>query len=274
MASDLMKVGIGLDLGSTAIKMVITDGEKILCGLSTATAPGQEEIGRQLIARGLESLDLTPEQVSSITTTGYGKKLYSAADLNMDEISANAAGIFRLSRGQARTVINIGGQDLKVISLNDDGKVLDFRMNDKCAAGTGRFFELVSRLLDTPLSEFGNLAGNSGHEVQLSSTCVVFAESEIISLLARGVTREDIIRALHTSVARKVAAMMGRTPHDDAIYLDGGPARNRGLVEAIEDELLCDIMVLDDPQFTVAFGAAIQGSDVRNQVSKPKPPRF
>jgi predicted CoA-substrate-specific enzyme activase len=252
-----MKVRIGLDLGSTAIKMVITDEEKILCGLTTATAPGQEEIGRQLIAKGLESLDLTPDQVSSITTTGYGKKLYSAADLNLDEISANAAGIFRLSQGQARTIINIGGQDLKVITLDNDGKVLDFRMNDKCAAGTGRFFELVSRLLDTPFTDFGELAKSSRHEVELNSTCVVFAETEIISLLARGVAKEDIIHALHASVARRVAAMMGRTPHDDAIYLDGGPARNKGLVEAIEDELLSDIMVLDDPQFTVAFGAAI-----------------
>jgi predicted CoA-substrate-specific enzyme activase len=251
------KISIGLDLGSTAIKMVMTDGEKILCGLSAATAPGKEEIGRQLIARGLESLDLTSEQVSSIATTGYGKKLYSHADFNLDEISANAAGIFHLSRGQAGTLINIGGQDLKVITLDNDGKILDFKMNDKCAAGTGRFFELVARLLDTPLSDFGELSKNSGREVELNSTCVVFAETEIISLLSRGVAKEDIIHALHASVARRVAAMMRRNAHDGVIYLDGGPARNKGLVEAIEDELSSDILVPDDPQFTVAFGAAL-----------------
>jgi predicted CoA-substrate-specific enzyme activase len=254
-----MKIGVGLDLGSTAIKMVITDGDKILCSLSTATAPGQEDLGRQLIAQGLTSLGLTTERVSSITTTGYGKKLYAEANMNLDEISANAAGIFHLNHRQAGTIINIGGQDLKVIHFDHTGKVRDFRMNDKCAAGTGRFFELVARLLDTPLSSFGDLARNSTHEVELNSTCVVFAETEIISLLARGVAKEDIVLALHASVARRVAAMMRRGGHEGAIYLDGGPARNRGLVEAIEDELLTDIEVLDEPQFTVAFGAAISG---------------
>jgi predicted CoA-substrate-specific enzyme activase len=176
---------------------------------------------------------------------------------NIDEITANAAGLFRLSGGQARTVINIGGQDMKILTLADDGRVLDFKMNDKCAAGTGRFFEQAARILDTPLAEFGLLSSVAENDLELNSTCVVFAESEIVSLLARGVKKEDIIHSLNRSVARRVAGLTGRSAMTGAVYLDGGPAQNQGLVVALEDELMTAIHVLEQPQFTVAYGAAL-----------------
>lgn len=251
-----MRVDIGLDLGSTAIKAVFVENGEILWRGRTATAPGQEALAAGLIREGRMSLQLAEERLGGLAATGYGKGLFAAADRQVDEISANALGLFRLSEGRARTVINIGGQDVKALTLDERGRVIDFKMNDKCAAGTGRFFELAARLLDTPLEDFGELADRAATEVELNSTCVVFAESEIVSLLARGVGREEIVRALNASVARRVAGLMGRRRPEGAVYLDGGPARNRGLVEALEDELMTDIYVTAEPQFSVAYGAA------------------
>lgn len=243
-------------MGSTAIKMVLTDGENILWQARTPTAPGQEAVAQSLISEALVQLNLEQSQISEVVATGYSKKLFVNATQNIDEITANAIGIFKLSGGRARTIINIGGQDLKVLILGEDGRVVDFKMNDKCAAGTGRFFEQAARILNTPLTEFGPLSMTSGTDLELNSTCVVFAESEIVSLLARGVRREDVIRSLNFSVARRVAGLMGRSAPDGAVYLDGGPAQNTGLVQALEDELLSEVKVLQEPQFTVAYGAA------------------
>jgi predicted CoA-substrate-specific enzyme activase len=251
-----MKLKIGADLGSTAIKTVIAEDGEILWRGQTNTAPGQEEHAMRLIASGLEVLGMSMDEVGGIAVTGYGKKLFAGARVRVDEISANAAGVFRLSGGAARTVVNIGGQDLKALHLDENGRVTDFRMNDKCAAGTGRFFELAARLLDTPLSEFGSLSRQAAQELELSSACVVFAESEMVSLLARGMPREEIIAALHRSVARRAAGLVGRDV-SGPVWLDGGPAKNAGLAEALEDELMTEIRVLAEPQHTVAYGAAL-----------------
>jgi predicted CoA-substrate-specific enzyme activase len=251
-----MKLEIGVDLGSTAIKTVIAEDGEILWRGQTHTAPGQEGRARRLIGSGLEALGLSMDEVGGIAVTGYGKKLFAGARARVDEISANAAGLFRLSGGAARTLVNIGGQDLKALHLDENGRVTDFRMNDKCAAGTGRFFELAARLLDTPLNEFGALGRQAARELELSSTCVVFAESEMVSLLARGTPREEIIAALHRSVARRAASLVGRNV-SGPVWLDGGPARNAGLAEALEEELMTEIRVLAEPQHTVAYGAAL-----------------
>ncbi|MDR1708680.1 MAG: acyl-CoA dehydratase activase [Candidatus Accumulibacter sp.] len=252
-----MKPRIGVDLGSTAIKVAIAghDGGILWRG-RTATAPGQEALAARLIGDGLRELGLAPGDAGGIAVTGYGKKLFAGASARVDEIAANAAGIFRLSGGAARTVVNIGGQDLKVMRLDENGRVADFRMNDKCAAGTGRFFELAARLLDTPLEEFGPLSRQARRDLELNSTCAVFAESEMVSLLARGTPREEIIRALHRSVARRAAGLLGRD-FDAPVWLDGGPAKNAGLVDALEDELMAEILTLEEPQHTVAYGALL-----------------
>ena len=253
-----MSFHVGLDLGSTAIKAVFAIGEKIVWHGKAATAPGQKFLSEQLIAQGLKELAAGPEQIKAIAATGYGKKLFNEANKSIDEISANALGLFKLSGGQARCLVNIGGQDLKVLYLSAAGKVIDFKMNDKCAAGTGRFFELAARLLDAPLSSFGALAAKSQNNLELNSTCVVFAESEIVSLMAEGAAKEDIVQALHLSVAKRVAGLLSRQMPEGELYLDGGPAQNQGLVAALEDELMTEVKVLPSPQFTVAYGAALR----------------
>jgi predicted CoA-substrate-specific enzyme activase len=250
-----MNLKIGLDLGSTFIKVVFVDGEELIWRGLAATAPGQESIAFRLVEEGSKSLGLPGGLGAGIASTGYGRNLFQAADLKVDEISAGALGAFRRSGGAARNVLNIGGQDLKVTRLCENGKVLDFKMSDKCAAGTGRFFELAARILDTPLEDFDHLSGQASAEVSLNSTCVVFAESEIVSLLAGGVMRESIIKALYASVARRAAGLLGNAAL--GLWLDGGPARNSGLLAAFEDELMTEVRALPEPLYTVAYGAAV-----------------
>jgi predicted CoA-substrate-specific enzyme activase len=247
----------GFDLGSTAIKVVLTEGAQLLWSGQTPTAPGQETLAKGLLEKGLAELGLPLDAVTQVAATGYGKGLCGLAESRVDEIRANALGLFRLSSGQARHIVNIGGQDIKVIHLDERGRVSDFKMNDKCAAGTGRFFELVARLLDTPITDFARLSELATEDISLNSTCVVFAESEMVSLMAKGARNGDIIKALHASVARRVAMMLNKADLGAGVWLDGGPAKNPALALALEDELLAEVKVLANPQMTVAFGAAL-----------------
>ncbi|MCP4119958.1 MAG: hypothetical protein GY737_32095, partial [Desulfobacteraceae bacterium] len=149
-----MKLTLGIDLGSTAIKLVFVNDGELIWKKVEPTAPQQEKIVRTMIQQGLDALSLTEDNIEKIHVTGYGKKLIANADKAVDEISANALGVYLLSGKKARSIINIGGQDVKYIKLAENGKVSDFRMNDKCAAGTGRFFEMAARILDTPITDF------------------------------------------------------------------------------------------------------------------------
>ena len=252
-----MSIRVGLDLGSAAIKVVFTENGEFLWRGVAPTVPGQEAVARALINDGLAETGLGLACVSRVTSTGYGKKLYPPAGANMDEITANALGAAKLSDGKARAIINVGGQDVKVIFVDERGAVRDFKMNDKCAAGTGRFLELAARILDAPVAEFDALARRSTREVEINSTCAVFAESEIVSLLVRGMPKEDIIKAIYVSAARRISALAAGCAENETVYLDGGAALNRVLAEALEEEMMLEVRVFEHPQFTVAYGAAI-----------------
>ncbi|MGD9200234.1 MAG: acyl-CoA dehydratase activase [Chitinispirillia bacterium] len=249
-------IAIGIDLGTAATKVVFADHDSIHWAKAVTAVPQSVTLGRKLIAEGKKSHALKGKDIIGIAATGYGKNLFPDALKRVDEISANAAGIYHLSNRQARSVINIGGQDVKFITLSAEGKVLDFKMNDKCAAGTGRFFEMASRILDTPLEQFGGSAFQSQKPVTINSTCAVFAESEIVSLLSMGVVKNDIISGIQRAVARRIYGLIGNASLDNDIFLDGGPSTNEGLRLALEEELLIPVKVLSQPQFTVAFGAA------------------
>lgn len=248
---------VGIDLGTAAIKIVFIDKGNLLWAKSVPTVPQYIKISQELLGEGLETLSIRKEDIRGIATTGYGKVLFPGADRTLDEISANAMGAYFLSDKKARTVINIGGQDVKLIKISSDGKVRDFKMNDKCAAGTGRFFEMVERILNIPIQEFGEAAMLSRAPVCINSICSVFAESEIVSLLSKGRGKNDIIAGLHGSVARRISDLTRSLYLEEEIYLDGGPAANAGLVLAMKEELIKDIKVFPRPQFTVAFGAAV-----------------
>lgn len=250
-------ITVGIDLGTAAVKAVFIEGRSLLWSKALPTVPQYVKVCEQLIEDGLKALRLKKEDIAAIAATGYGKRLYPGCKKIVDEISANAVGAYILSNKMARTVINIGGQDVKVIKLSCDGKVEDFKMNDKCAAGTGRFFEMAGNMLDTPVQEFGALGSLCQSPVCIDSTCAVFAESEIASLLSMGRSKNDIIAGLHNSVARRIFGLIGGLCLEEEIYLDGGPAANNGLLLSIKDELMMNVSVFAKPQFTVAFGAAL-----------------
>ena len=256
MTENTENIYAGIDLGSTAIKVVFVQEKALVWKKAHPTVPGQSRIVDELVAEGLEVLGMTPDRLSAAAVTGYGRGLIRGGHKVIDEVSANALGVFELSGGKARTVINIGGQDVKVIRLSDTGKLAEFKMNDKCAAGTGRFLEVAARILDTPVEQFGQLGTAVPDPANINSTCAVFAESEIVGLMAGDMAKERIIAGLHHSIARRIANLCGTHEVDEKCYVDGGSAGNPALVAAIEDELYCDMHVLPHPQFTVAYGAA------------------
>lgn len=178
------------------------------------------------------------------------------ADKQISEISCHAKGIYFL-HPEARTIIDIGGQDAKAIRLDAKGNIGQFVMNDKCAAGTGRFVDVMSRVLEIPLSEMGNVHFKATEWAFVSSTCTVFAESEVISLLSQGVSRENIVAGVHQSVASKACSLVYRVGVNDDIVMCGGVAQNPGAVDAIRKQLNKPVIVAQNPQVTGALGAAL-----------------
>lgn len=249
-------ITVGIDLGTSAIKVVFVDGYNLLWAKAFPAIPQHIKSCEQLLEDGFKALSISKEDIAGIAATGYGRRLFPGAKIIVDEISANAMGAYVLSNKKARTIINIGGQDVKVIEISPGGRVADFRMNDKCASGTGRFFEMAGRILDIPVHEFGDSSLLSKSPANINSTCAVFAESEIVSLLSMGVSGNDIIAGLHRSVARRISGLAGSAYLKEEIYLDGGPGANKGLLLSMKEEFMRDINVFALPQFTVAFGAA------------------
>lgn len=255
-----MKYFAGIDIGSTAIKIVIMDEEGTMVSyIITPTGSLFYKNAFDALNRLLESKRIKREDVAYIVSTGYGRKLFKEADESISEITANAIGAKAVAarNGDVRTIINIGGQDSKVILLDENGHVRNFVMNDRCAAGTGRFLEMASRILEIDLNEMGEYHFRAEVPLSINSTCTVFAETEIISLLANGHGREEIVAGIHYSIARRIIRLAKRIGIEDMVFLDGGPALNRGLVAAMEDELMRTIIVPEIPQITTALGAAV-----------------
>lgn len=247
---------MGIDVGSASSKAVILrDGREVVAALAVQAGTGSSGPGRVLEAIAAES-GLTTKDMSFILATGYGRTALPMADKQMSEITCHAKGVF-FEELAARTIIDIGGQDVKAIALDDRGGIRQFYMNDKCAAGTGRFLEVMSRVLEVPLEEMGQYHFRSKTPAQVSSTCTVFAESEVISLLSRGTAKEDIIAGVHFSVAAKACALAQRVGVRREVVLCGGAAKNGGVADAIEKELGEPLVVARNPQLTGALGAAL-----------------
>lgn len=247
---------MGFDIGSASSKIVILDetGQIVarqVVGLGTGSSGPQ-----RVLAAALEEAGICQEELKYTVATGYGRTRCSLADKNVSEISCHAKGVLAEVPG-VRTIIDIGGQDAKAIFLDARGRVEQFFMNDKCAAGTGRFLEVMARVLETTVDQMGALGAKATEIAQVSSTCTVFAESEVISLLSNSVPRENIIAGVHQSVAAKAAALGGRGPCRAPIVMSGGVAQNPGVVQAMERELGQPITVAPNTQTVGAYGAAI-----------------
>lgn len=247
---------VGIDIGSLSAKAVILRDDEMLSYAILPTLSSSESAANSVHDTALERAGLARLDISRVIATGYGRASIDFAHKAITEITCHAVGARRLFP-QARTVIDIGGQDSKVIRLSDDGRVEDFAMNDKCAAGTGRFLEVMARSLDTDLASLGNLSACSTKDVRISSTCTVFAESEVVALVARGTSKEDIIRGLHRSVAERIYGMVVRLRAEPPFVMTGGVAKNPGVVKAVEEQLAANILLPDEPQIVGALGAAI-----------------
>ena len=258
---------MGIDVGSASSKAVILrDGREVVAALAVQAGTGSSGPGRVLEAIAAES-GLTTKDMSFILATGYGRTALPMADKQMSEITCHAKGVF-FEEPTARTIIDIGGQDVKAIALTDQGTIRQFYMNDKCAAGTGRFLEVMSRVLEVGLDKMAGYHFRSQHPASVSSTCTVFAESEVISLLSQGVAKEDIIAGVHFSVAAKACALAQRVGVRESVVLTGGVGQNSGVADAIQKELGQQILVARDPQLTGALGAALLAYE--EQIRKEK----
>jgi predicted CoA-substrate-specific enzyme activase len=246
----------GIDIGAGTAKAVIMDNEEII---GSAIVPVSGDINKAVegvIGEALGKAGLARDKLDYTVSTGWGRDAVPFADNTTTEIICHASGVHHLIP-QARTIIDIGAQDSKVIRINDKGRVADFVMNDKCAAGTGRFLEVMAHVLGLKIEEMGPLSLTSKNVCNISSTCTVFAETEVVSLRAQGKAVEDLIAGIHRSIASRVIIMGANISMGQEAVFTGGVAKNTGVQKALEEAGKLKCIVPEEPQITGALGAAL-----------------
>ncbi len=252
----------GIDIGAVATKGVVIDEQGgVLSAIVTKTGASGKTIGEAVMKKVVAEIGKSIKDLDSIVATGYGRLNAPFASKQITEISCHAKGAFSLFP-DTRTIIDIGGQDSKAIHLNEHSDVADFVMNDKCAAGTGRFLEVMADVLEAKIDELGELSLKSKNNVEISSMCTVFAESEVVSLIAEGCAREDIAMGLHNSIADRVIGLANRVKMLEAVTLSGGVINNVGVVHAIKSRLGISVNIPENPQIIGALGAALFAKEI------------
>lgn len=252
-----MEYFAGIDVGSLSTDAVILSaGGEIAAFSILETGANSTEAAERALRECEARSGIGRDRIRKIIATGYGRISVPFADKKVTEISCHALGAYRLFP-DIGTVIDIGGQDSKVIRVGDGGKVLDFTMNDKCAAGTGRFLEVMAAKLQVSLDEMGALSLQAGKEVRISSVCTVFAESEVVSLVAQNHPKEEIIRGIHRAIVNRVWSMVKAVGVHGAVTMTGGVAKNKGVVAMMEEKLGQDVKIYQEPQIVGALGAAL-----------------
>jgi benzoyl-CoA reductase subunit D len=246
----------GIDMGAKFVKVVIlNDGEIKARGMAPAgfdLAASAEEAFK----KALENGGITKEDIKHITSTGVGKKDVSFRDDEVTEVGAAAKGATK-TFPNSRTVIEVGAEEGRALRCDENGRVLDFVINEKCAAGAGAFTEAMARALEIPVTEMGPLSLQSRHETPMNAQCAVFAESEVVSLVHSKTSKEDIARAIHDAIASRISSMVRRLSIEKEVTLVGGLAKNVGFVESLKRDLNMDIQVPEDPDYVGALGAAL-----------------
>ena len=258
-----MTYTMGIDIGSSACKAVILkDGDEIVGTFKVAVGTGTTGPNRAFEGV-LESAGLSADEIDYVLATGYGRNTFERADVQMSELSCHAKGANHLFP-DVRTVIDIGGQDVKVIQI-DHGAMVNFQMNDKCAAGTGRFLDVMARILEVDVSDLASLAAKSTKKIAISSTCTVFAESEVISQLANGEKKEDVVNGIHYAITARVVGLARRVGIRDRVVMTGGVAQNAGVVKALQDQLEHEVSTSPLSQYVGALGAALYAYSKANR---------
>jgi len=246
----------GVDIGSTMTKVVIQDeNDSILASIIGPTGAEHRRLAYQVMKDALNKAGLRFDEIELVVATGYGRFNVPFADRQITEISCHARGVSHLFP-TARTVIDIGGQDSKGIKIRD-GRVEDFIMNDKCAAGTGRFLEITAEALGVKVEEIGELSLKARHNVKISSTCTVFAGQEVVTRLSEGLALEDILAGVHDAIADRIWGMVQRIRVEKDVVITGGGAKNIGLVRALERKWGYPALLPPEPLITGAIGAAV-----------------
>lgn len=247
----------GIDSGSTSTDVVILDKEKqIVASVIMPTGSGASAGAERALEEALSEAGLQREDIDAAVTTGYGRTAISQGDKSITEITCHARGAHFLDP-EVRTVVDIGGQDSKVIRLNEDGSVQNFVMNDKCAAGTGRFLEMMARTMEMSLDELSKVGLSYQEDITISSMCTVFAESEVVSLIAQNKRTDDIVHGLNKAVAAKTASLVKRVGGEEKYMMTGGVAQNLGLVRTLEERLGAALVISPKAQLCGALGAAL-----------------
>ncbi len=241
--------------------MIIIDADARACARVVGpTGPEHRRLANRVMEKALAQANLSFDEVSYVIATGYGRVNVPFADREITELTCHATGIVSLFP-DVRLAIDIGGQDAKGLQIKG-GKLVDFVMNDKCAAGTGRFLEVIADTLGLKLEELGDISLKSTNKVKISSTCTVFAQQEIVTRISEGVSLADILAGLHDAIANRVARMVRRLKVEPDVVLTGGVAKNIGVVSAMKENLGCKILVPEDPLLSGALGAALLGKEV------------
>ncbi|KDE11705.1 acyl-CoA dehydratase activase [Rhodococcus aetherivorans] len=252
---------MGVDLGSTTAKAAVVDQDGALCGTDVVQMGA---VSREAVARAIEGASVAAgvprEVIRRTVSTGYGRRLVPGADRTFTEITCHARGAAALRPG-VRLVIDIGGQDSKAIIVDDDGLVERFAMNDRCASGTGRFFDVLARALEVDIDAVGDLALAGAHGLEVSSMCATFAETEVISLLAQGQDKADIAASVHRAVAARTLGLVGQVGRATPAVMTGGVAKNPAAIRYVAQALRHPIEVLDQPQIAGAYGAGLLARD-------------
>jgi predicted CoA-substrate-specific enzyme activase len=248
---------LGVDLGSTTAKAVVVDGDGQIVSSSVVQMGSVSRRGMQAaVDAALVDAGTTADDLAGTIATGYGRRLVPGAMRTYTEITCHARGCAAMVPG-VRLVIDIGGQDSKAITVDDEGLVEEFAMNDRCASGTGRFYEVLARALEVGVEDVGPLAMRGTQDLEVSSMCATFAETEIVSLLAQGLPDEDIASSVHRAIAARTLALVAQVGRRTPTVMTGGVAHNPAAVHFLAEALRTEVVVPEHPQLTGAYGAAL-----------------
>lgn len=260
----------GIDVGSTMTKVVIL-GNDLMTSVIGPTGPEQRRLANQVMEEALRRAGLPFEAITYVVATGYGRINVPFADKQVTEITCHAKAVSSLFP-KAKILIDIGGQDVKAIRVDAAGKVVDFVMNDKCAAGSGRFIEVIADSLGLTLDQASEISLQSEHPATISSLCTIWAQQEVASRLAEGVAIADLLAGVHRSLAERICGMVRRLKVEEGIVVTGGGGKNRGLLKALAEQLGHEIWVPSEPLITGALGAAFLGKEIAEAAEKKGAP--
>jgi predicted CoA-substrate-specific enzyme activase len=260
----------GIDVGSTMTKAVILN-DGIITSIIGPTGPEQRRLANKVMEEALQKTAVSFREITYIVSTGYGRINVPFSDKQFTEITCHAKGIVNLFP-KAKTIIDIGGQDVKGIKIDAHGKIIDFVMNDKCAAGSGRFIEVIADTLGVPLDRVGDLSLESKNPAKISNICTIWAQQEVAARLAEGVPMSDLFAGIHQSLADRISRMVNRLRVEEAVIVTGGGGKNRGLLKALSEQLGHEILVPEEPLITGALGAALLGKEIVEKAKQNNSP--